>query len=74
MVSLLDLPSAAADLGAQRVLLCTFHGSPLHNLAIEAGVRLLTRRGLAVVAPFNRLLRRLLTIDVATPAKTLQRS
>jgi creatinine amidohydrolase len=55
--------AAVADLGARRVVLGTFHGSPLHNHALEAGVRLLARRGVRVVAPFNALLRRLLTID-----------
>jgi creatinine amidohydrolase len=58
-----DACAAVADLGARAVVLGTFHGSPLHNHALEAGVELLARRGVRVVAPFNRLLRRMLTID-----------
>jgi creatinine amidohydrolase len=48
-----------ANLGARRVILMTFHGDPSHNLAIWAGVRLLRRRGIDAVAPFNLVLRML---------------
>ncbi len=54
-----DACDAVADLGAQRVVLLTFHGSPRHSLALEAGVRRLERRGVAVVNPFNALLQRM---------------
>ena len=47
---------ALAELGAQSVVLMTFHGSPLHSLALEAGVQLLRRRGVRAVAPFNLVL------------------
>jgi creatinine amidohydrolase len=47
---------ALAELGAQRVVLMTFHGSPLHSLALEAGVQLLRRRGVRAVAPFHIVL------------------
>ena len=50
---------ALADLGARRVVLMTFHGSPRHSLALEAGVRALQRRGVDVVNPFNALLHRM---------------
>lgn len=52
-----------ADLGARRVVLVTFHGSPMHEHAIQAGVELLTRRGVPAVAPLNALLAELLTLD-----------
>jgi creatinine amidohydrolase len=52
--------AALADLGARAVVVATFHGSPLHNHALEAGVRLLRRRGVRAVAPFNLVARRLL--------------
>ncbi|HEY3354357.1 MAG TPA: creatininase family protein [Polyangia bacterium] len=52
--------AALASLGARRVVLMTFHGSPLHNLALEAGVQLLRRRGVRAVAPFHLVLRRLI--------------
>lgn len=53
---------ALADLGATKVVLLTFHGSPLHNLALDAGVRYLTRRGVKALAPFNLLLAELLAV------------
>lgn len=52
---------ALADLGARRVVLMTFHGSPNHSHALQAGVRLLERRGVATLAPLNVLLNELLT-------------
>jgi creatinine amidohydrolase len=52
-----------ADRGARRVVLMTFHGSPLHNIALEAGVTLLRRRGVKVLSAFNLVLRELLGLD-----------
>jgi creatinine amidohydrolase len=52
-----------ADAGAQRVVLMTFHGSPLHALAIEAGVELLRSRGVKALSPLNLLLQQLLSFD-----------
>ncbi len=57
----LDACRAVADLGARRVVLMTFHGSPLHGVALEHGVRYLRGRGVHAVAPFNLMLRSLLT-------------
>ncbi len=54
---------AIAELGAKRVVLMTFHGQPLHNMAIEAGVELLRAQGVAAVAPFNLLTREMLRSD-----------
>lgn len=54
---------ALAELGARRVVLTTFHGSPLHGLSLEAGVRYLRARGVHAVAPFNLILHRLLRTD-----------
>ena len=54
-----DACDALADLGARRVVLMTFHGSPRHSVALEAGVRRLTRRGVRVVNPFNAVLHRM---------------
>jgi creatinine amidohydrolase len=51
-----------AELGARRVVLVTFHGSPLHSIALDAGVRWLTARGIRAMAPLNLLLRALLDI------------
>jgi creatinine amidohydrolase len=54
---------ALAELGARRVVLMTFHGAPLHNVAIESGVDELRSRGVAAVAPFNILMQQLLAVD-----------
>jgi creatinine amidohydrolase len=51
-----------AELGAQRVVLVTFHGSPLHSLALQAGVRWLEAHGIRALAPLNLLLRAMLDI------------
>lgn len=48
-------------LGAKRVILMTFHGSPMHAMAIQAGVDYLVNRGIPAVAPFNILLNEMLT-------------
>lgn len=58
---------ALADLGATRVVLMTFHGAPLHNLALEAGVRWLRSKGVAALAPFHLLLREMLEFVDAAP-------
>src|SRR4051812_9701899 len=54
---------ALVELGASKVILMTFHGAPLHNLAIEAGVELLRAAGVRAVAPFNGLLTEMLFLD-----------
>jgi creatinine amidohydrolase len=56
-----------AELGAQRVVLVTFHGAPLHNLALEAGVKWLRAHGVAAIAPFHLLLREMLELTDITP-------
>lgn len=61
----LEACRALAELGARRVVLMTFHGAPLHNLAIDAGARLLGASGARAVAPFNRVLDELLWLDPA---------
>jgi creatinine amidohydrolase len=55
---------ALVELGAQRVVLVTFHGSPLHSLAVHAGVRWLARRGVPSLSPLNLLLRKMLDVRV----------
>lgn len=59
----LEACRALIELGARRVVLMTFHGSPLHSLAIEAGVQLLVEHGVHAVAPLNYVLRELLMLD-----------
>lgn len=55
---------ALVELGAQRVVLITFHGSPLHSLAVDAGVRWLARRGVPALSPLNLLLRAMLDVRI----------
>jgi creatinine amidohydrolase len=50
---------ALAELGAKRVVLMTFHGNPLHNLALDFGVQLLESRGVRAIAPFHLTMREL---------------
>jgi creatinine amidohydrolase len=45
-----------SELGAQRVVLVTFHGSPLHSLAVHEGVKVLARKGVRAHSPHNYLL------------------
>ena len=59
----LEACRALAELGATKVVLMTFHGAPLHNLAIEAGVELLRAGGVRAVAPFNGLLTEMLFLE-----------
>ncbi|MCC6750450.1 MAG: creatininase family protein [Deltaproteobacteria bacterium] len=52
-----------ARLGAQRVVLMTFHGAPLQSVALQHGVRWLGRQGIAAVAPLNFLFQELLALE-----------
>lgn len=54
---------ALAELGAQKIIILTFHGNPFHAIAIEAGIEAMNRRGLSAVAPFNIVVEQLLTYD-----------
>lgn len=60
---------ALAELGARRVVLMTFHGSPLHNAALHAGVRALARRGIPALAPLNEILQQQIDFDDALRAQ-----
>jgi len=61
----LEACRAVAELGATRVIIMTFHGAPLHNVAIEAGVELLRAAGVRAIAPFNGLLQEMLFLDAS---------
>ena len=56
---------ALAELGARRVVLMTFHGAPLHAMALDAGIDLLAERGIPAVSPLNLLLHEMLREDGA---------
>lgn len=58
-----DACTAAAKLGAKRVVVMTFHGGPNHNVALHAGVRALEGLGVQALAPLNLLLREMLELD-----------
>jgi creatinine amidohydrolase len=51
------------ELGARRVVLMTFHGAPLHNLALYEAVGWLQDRGVQAVAPFNAVMQEMLSMD-----------
>jgi creatinine amidohydrolase len=59
----LEACRALADLGAQRVVLMSFHGHPLHSLALQAGVDFLGARGVRALAPLHIILRELVLYD-----------
>ncbi|MBI3273491.1 MAG: creatininase family protein [Planctomycetes bacterium] len=56
---------ALVDLGAARVVVTTFHGAPLHSLALHAAVRHVRARGGRALQPLNLLLRELLVLEPA---------
>lgn len=58
---------ALAELGARRAVIMTFHGAPLHNLALQAGVDVLAAAGTRALAPFHAVLRELVDIQDVTP-------
>jgi len=55
--------ASLADLGATRVALMTFHGAPLHAIALDAGVRLLEARGARAIQPLNLVFHEMLELD-----------
>jgi len=63
----LEACRALVELGVRRVILMTFHGQPLHNLALQAGVDWLDSRGVAALAPFHLVLREMLMFEDAAP-------
>ncbi len=65
--AVLESVRALAELGAKRVVLGTFHGDPLHGLALDAGVRFLEAAGVRAIAPFALFLRAL--IDLEDPSE-----
>lgn len=54
---------ALAALGAQRVMFVTFHGAPMHNLALQEAADALIARGIPAAAPFHMVLRRMLRFE-----------
>ena len=51
------------NMGARRVVLMSFHGSPMHNMAVQAGIDYLAEKGVYGFAPMNLLARVILDID-----------
>lgn len=65
--AVLESCRALHELGARAVVLVTFHGAPLHNVALQAGVDWLREHGVAAVAPFHLLLHEMLAFTDASP-------
>ncbi len=57
---------ALCELGATRVVLMTFHGSPLHNLALEAGADVCRAHGARALVPMHLLLEDALRLEDTT--------
>jgi creatinine amidohydrolase len=51
------------DLGARAIIAMTFHGSPLHEHAIEGGCEAVRKRGARALNPMNLLLDLLINVD-----------
>jgi len=51
------------ELGARRVVVMSFHGAPLHNLALHEAVRWLQDQGVQAAAPFNVVLQEMIGVD-----------
>lgn len=64
--AVLEACRALAELGAEKVVLMTFHGAPLHNAALEAGAEWLRSQGIGAVAPFHVIVEKLLDLDDPT--------
>lgn len=62
---------ALADLGAQKVVLMTFHGSPLHSVALDDAVARLRTRGVPAFSPMSALLWELARMTSETLAPML---
>ena len=58
-----EASAALANLGAQRVVFMTFHGAPLHAMAIQAGVDYLQQRGVRALSPLNVVLKLMLELN-----------
>lgn len=63
---------ALVELGVKRVVILTFHGAPLHNLAIEAGLDVLRKAGVRAVAPFNLVMQEQLTLNPSEFAEAVK--
>lgn len=55
------------ELGARRVVLMTFHGSPLQSAALEEGVRFCLGAGVPALAPLHLLLSAMIELDDPAP-------
>jgi creatinine amidohydrolase len=62
--AVLQACQALAELGARRVVLMTFHGGPLHNIALFEGVKRLSALGIPTFAPMGLMLREIVSFDV----------
>lgn len=67
--AVLDACRALHALGAQRVIAMTWHGAPLHSLAIEPGMAWLRANGVRALNPFNEAFRELCRLDGARFAR-----
>jgi creatinine amidohydrolase len=46
--------------GVKKVIFMTFHGAPMHNIAIQAGIDYLHKNGVRAYNPFNHILHKMI--------------
>lgn len=63
---------ALVELGARRVVLGTFHGAALHNLALDEGVRVIEAAGGRAIAPLHVALERMVALETGELAEALE--
>jgi creatinine amidohydrolase len=67
--TVVDACRSLVELGAERVVLVTFHGAPLHAHALDAGVQLCASRGVRAIQPHNLLMQALMSVDATAFAE-----
>ncbi len=58
---------ALCEMGATRIVLMTFHGSPLHGVALDDGIEECRRHGARAFAPLAVVMRHMLELDDPSP-------
>ena len=49
--------------GVKKVIFMTFHGGPMHNMAIHEGVKFLQSNGVKAINPFNLIIHKMLNFN-----------
>ncbi len=57
---ILRCSKSLVELGVRKVIFMTFHGAPMHNMAIQAGIEYLNKNGVKAYNPFNYILQKMI--------------